>query len=290
MNTKCPFTGEAIHLTQPNPSVMEYSYETGKTGRVRISDEAFMSASDLSKEEKEIIVGICRNKNIEKDNSFVVMSSLFKNLLNQHIPYSFEEKSKHFLQYLYNNGGQFYKPTNINSDNDAAISYSSRQEFENLIYYLEKDGNIDIGNTTPTKGTHLYNDVRLTKKGVQEIQKKTTNLPLFGLINQELKSGDSDVDKNVALAKNLFFGEHSTFESKRSACETLSFILEPLRGDLSKTLSGDTETFFGIVNNFTIRHNREKTKSLQHEEQLEWIFYSLLNTLIIYLKMKRKLQ
>lgn len=290
MNSRCPFTGEPINLIQPNPSVMEYSYETNKTGRVRISDVALMSTSDLSKEDKEIIVGICRNKNIEEDSSFVIMSSLFKNLFNQNIPYSFEEKSKHFLQYLYNNRGKFYNPSNINSDNDAAIVYSSKHEFENIIYYIEKDGSIDFGNRTTTKGTTLYIDVRLTKKGIQEIEKKTANLPLFGLIDQEFKSGTIEIDKNVAHAKDLFFGEKSTFESKRSACETLSFVLEPIRKDLSKIISGDTEAFFRIVNDFTVRHNKERTKTLQHEEQLEWVFYSLLNTLITYSKLKRKLQ
>ena len=250
MSSKCPFTGEVINLTQPNPSVLEYSYETNKTGKVRISDVAFMTGSELTTEEKEIIIGICRNKNIQEDNSFVIMSPLFKNLLNQNIPYSFEEKSKHLLQYLYDHGGKFYNPTNIDSDNDAPIAYSSKTEFENILYYLEKDRNIDIGNTTITKQTKLFTDVRLTKQGIQEVEKRSVNLPLFGLVNQELKSGNNDIDKNVAHAKDLFFGEHSTFERKRSACETLSFILEPLREDLSKTLSGDTETFFGIVNNF----------------------------------------
>ncbi|HEX4850263.1 MAG TPA: hypothetical protein VFV08_05615, partial [Puia sp.] len=52
---------------------------------------------------------------------------------------------------------------------------------------------------------------------------------------------------------------------------------------------GDTEDLFNIVNNFTIRHGKISTKRIVHEEQLEWVFYSLLNTLNTYIKMKKKL-
>ncbi len=52
----------------------------------------------------------------------------------------------------------------------------------------------------------------------------------------------------------------------------------------------DTEDFFNIVNNFDIRHNKNRVKLINNEEQLEWIFYSLLNTINTYVKMKRKVK
>jgi hypothetical protein len=51
---------------------------------------------------------------------------------------------------------------------------------------------------------------------------------------------------------------------------------------------GDTEYFFRIVNEFSIRHNKLSTKRINSEEQLEWVFYCLLNTINTYVKMKRK--
>jgi len=60
--------------------------------------------------------------------------------------------------------------------------------------------------------------------------------------------------------------------------------LEPLREELKKTFTSDTKIFFRIVNEFNVKHNKERTKNIQHEEQLEWIFYSLLNTINTYSK------
>jgi len=43
-----------------------------------------------------------------------------------------------------------------------------------------------------------------------------------------------------------------------------------------------------MVNNFNIRHNKTSTKVIEHEVQLEWIFYSLLNTITTYIKIRNK--
>jgi hypothetical protein len=64
--------------------------------------------------------------------------------------------------------------------------------------------------------------------------------------------------------------------------------MEPLRKELDELFKCDAEYFFRILNEFTIRHNKERTKSIENPEQLEWVFYSLLNTLNTYVKLKRK--
>ena len=67
-------------------------------------------------------------------------------------------------------------------------------------------------------------------------------------------------------------------------------MLEPNRYDELKSLfEGDTEYFFRLVNEFNIRHNKVSTKKIEHEEQLEWLFYSLLNTINTFVKLKKKL-
>ena len=79
-------------------------------------------------------------------------------------------------------------------------------------------------------------------------------------------------------------------DKMRSACEVLSYILEPLRKDLEKYFKQkDISDFFQLVNNFDIRHNKESTKDIIHEEQLEWVYYSLLNTINTYTKLQKRL-
>src|SRR4051812_25875800 len=121
----CPLTGQRINLQQPKPSVMEFFYETPMTGKVRISDVALMAASSLSLQEKQILTGMCRNRTIKNEEPIRITSAFMKQLNDQNIPYSFEERARHLLQYLYDNGGKEYKSYNINSDTDSPITYSS---------------------------------------------------------------------------------------------------------------------------------------------------------------------
>ena len=77
----------------------------------------------------------------------------------------------------------------------------------------------------------------------------------------------------------------------RSACETLIYILDPLRKDLETYFKQkDISDFFQIVNNFDIRHKKESTKDIINEEQLEWIYFSLLNTINTYTKLQKKIK
>ena len=112
---------------------------------------------------------------------------------------------------------------------------------------------------------------------------------MISLVNQEIQTGNPQIDMNINHAKKLFFKTDATIAEKRSACESLSFVLEPLRDDLNSFFSSsDISDFFQIVNRFDIRHNKETTTKLVHEEQLEWIFYTLLNTINVYTKLKAK--
>lgn len=199
-----------------------------------------------------------------------------------------KKRAKHFLQYLYDNGGKEYKSHFVDSNTDSPITYSSKDEFERIITFLDSEGWITYEKKRGTQQCIIYQGLRITKLGIQHIEKSLPRMPMVGLVNQQIATGNPEVDKNIEHARLLFFAENSTLESKRSACESLSFALEPFREDLKKEFQGDTEVFFRIVNDFAIRHNKERTKNLQHEEQIEWIFYSLLNTINTYSKMKRK--
>jgi hypothetical protein len=113
---------------------------------------------------------------------------------------------------------------------------------------------------------------------------------MAALVDQAISTGDYETDERINHAKDLFFREPQSIDRMRSACEVLSFVLEPLREDLKQYFQkGDVSNFFNIVNNFDIRHNKEQTKAIVHPEQLEWVFYSLLNTITAYTKLKARL-
>jgi len=115
-------------------------------------------------------------------------------------------------------------------------------------------------------------------------------MPMIGLVEQEIITGDIATDEKINHAKKLFFKERATMDEKRSACETLIFVLEPLRDKLTNFFSsGDVSDFFQMVNRFDIRHNKNSTINLPHEEQLEWVFYTLLNSINTYVKLDKKI-
>jgi len=285
----CPFTGQDVEMYQPNARVMEYLYETETTGKILISDVALSGANNLGNGEKQIIRGLARNSAIRKEAPYTISYKLYSQLNNQDIPYGFDARVKHLLKYLYDHGGKEYVAFELSSERDSAISYSSRDEFERIIKCLVSEGWIIYNNLTATKNTYLYHQVQITRGGIQEIEKGQPVMPLIHIVNASIKTGTPDIDAKIEHAKRLFFEPPSSLDHKRSACETLSFVIEGYRKELSGIFHGDTEIFFQIVNQFHIRHNNNKTKAIEHEEQLEWIFYGLLNTVHTYVKMKKKL-
>jgi hypothetical protein len=166
----CPFTNQEINIQMPNPGQMMFFYETPMTGKVKITDVALASANSLSIEEKQILVGICRNMTIRGEEPFAVTYAFLNQLRNQPIPYAFEERAKHLLQYLYDNGGKEYKNHNLNSDKDSPITYSSKDEFERIIEYLLDNQWINCEKETPTKQSIFYHGVRINKNGIAKIE------------------------------------------------------------------------------------------------------------------------
>jgi len=248
---------------------------------------SFSAADNLSSEEKCILAGIGRNRAIRKEKPETFTSTFLRTLMQQNIPYAFQERAIHFLKYLYDNGGREYKSFDIDSKRDCYIAYTSSEEFDRIIKYLKSENWIDPGQQF-IGAAGQYHGLTLTKYGIIQIEKGSPKMPLFGLVDQRISTGDASIDQTIRHAREQFFADTTSFESKRSACQILSYVLEPLRDELKDKFDSDTETFFNIVNNFTIRHNKLSTKRINNEEQLEWIFYSLLNTINTYYKMKRK--
>lgn len=103
----------------------------------------------------------------------------------------------------------------------------------------------------------------MTNIAIEEIEKDMPKTPMISSVDQEITTEDPEVDDKINHAKKLFFHEPQSMDNMRSACETLSYVLEPLRKDLENYLkSKDISDFFQLVNTFDIRHNKESTKNL----------------------------
>jgi len=239
-----------------------------------------------------ILAGICRYAFLSKSDPPILTTDFIDNFLSTtEYPKNFKEKVLVLLKYLYDSGGNDYKPNNLYAIQDFPLAFAEDpKEFNRLMDYCEEHGLITCKNKVNSLGDFSnYFDVLLTDDGINEIEKDKPNIPMIGLAKQDIHTGNPQLDIKIEHAKKLFFKSESSKEDKRSACESLSFVLEPLREDLKSFFStSDVSDFFNIVNNFDIRHNKDVTKRLVHDEQLEWIFYSLLNTINTFSKLKNK--
>lgn len=269
-------------------------YETEFVGKVKITLQAIITLKENEEGfENYIFAGICKNRTIQKEEPILIDSTFinggYKNL---NPPMEFEEKCNHLLKYLYQNGGKENKEFELNNTTHFPIAYASPEEFIRIVDQLNSDYFIEIRKVLDLpRGNKNFMGVKLTKHGKKETEKSLPKMPLFNLVSQDITTGNPTIDEKINHARKLFFLEPQTMQSMRSACEELSHILEPIREDAKKYIgsSKDVEAFFFIVNEFDVRHNNNKTKHLEHPEQLEWIFYSLLNTINTYTKLKKRL-
>lgn len=290
----CILTGyqfdEAVKFDETAEAVFGYKYSP--IGKVQISTSTLTELMNNRQYKHPILAGICRNAfefNIEPP--LIDKNLLESGLKNVPYPKSFKEKCRHLLKFMYDQGGNDFKSFNFINTNDYPICFAEgHEEFSKIIEHLEKDYLVEWKNTIPmARGIKQYLDVQMTDAGIEEIEKDLPRIPMIGLVDQEISTGDFEVDEKINHAKKLFFHEPQTMDNMRSACETLSYVLEPLRKDLENYFkTKDISDFFQLVNTFDIRHNKESTKNLIHPEQLEWVFYTLLNTINTYTKLKKK--
>lgn len=288
---RCAFTGYGLKYGDLKAvDGQTIVYETPQVGLVKITLIAYQQLLSGNYQQRYLIAGLCKHRTIRGEDALLIdtefITSGYKKL---NPPTEFEEKCKAFLRYLYQNGGKENKSFDLKSTLDSALAYADKEEFARIVDALESDHFITYTKKHPLPATTLYMGVKLTSRGKEEAKKGLPQMPLFGLVSQQISTGDIAVDTKINHAKELFFSEPQTLDKMRSACETLSYIVEPIREELKKYFTvKDVAAFFQIVNEFDIRHNKDTTKNIIHEEQLEWVFYSLLNTINTYTKLKEK--
>lgn len=293
------FTRDAITGYDLGPGALKpltstnVEYETSCVGRVKITIPAYteLLSGDF---ERYLIAGITKHRTLKNKEPILIDSQFIRSGYKlQNPPTHFKEKAYSFLKYLYSYGGQENKKFNFNSRMDFPLAYANPEEFDRVLGSLESDCFITINKKDGIGGNpmcYIYSGVKLTRQGKEEAERALPKMPLFGLLTQEIVTGNLEVDEKINYAKALFFDDVPSINKMRSACEALSYVLEPLRKDLEQFFKAkDVSDFFQIVNNFDIRHNKEHTKGLMHPEQLEWVFYSLLNTINTYTKLKKRI-
>ena len=89
---------------------------------------------------------------------------------------------------------------------DYPLAYAENQiEFNKIIHHLEDKFFIKIGHKLPMSGHRIiFEDVTLTDYGIAEVEKDLPKIPLIGLVNQKISTGDLEIDKTINHAKKLF--------------------------------------------------------------------------------------
>jgi hypothetical protein len=145
-----------------------------------------------------------------------------------------KKKCRSSLKTIHEKGGKENHKFQMKSFEDFALAYSTPEEFTRIIDKLEDDYYISIDSKSKTSGRNeFYFGLKLTSSGKEEVEKDLPKIPMYGLISVDITTGDSEVDDQINHARSLFFSENPTIEKMRSACETLSYVLEPLRKDLT---------------------------------------------------------
>jgi hypothetical protein len=187
--------------------------------------------------ERHIIAGITRNAYEDKQAPPLIDSQFIRDgykALNP--PTDFKEKVHRLLKYLYEHGGRENEKFELNSTMIFPLAYAEPDEFIRIVEYLEKQNWIEISRTHKIgamASQRLFMGVELTTWRMDEIEKQFPQIPLVGLVAPKITTGNIAVDEKINHAKNLFFKENATLDDKRSACETLSYVLEPLRNELA---------------------------------------------------------
>lgn len=289
---RCALTGYPLKDGELKPILgMIIEYETIYVGKVKMTIPAYQELI-TGDYERYLIAGICKDRTLKNEEPVLIDSDFIREGYKKlNPPTEFDEKCNHFLKYLFQNGGNENKDFELNPNKHFSLAFSFPEEFARIVDQLKTDFNITI-RTINQKGrgkeNQLYMGVKITNKGKEEAKKTLPKMPMFGLVSQEITTGDIETDQKINHARKLFFDDIQTLDNMRSACETLSYVLEPLREELKSYFSQkDVSDFFQIVNTFDIRHNKETTKNIIHEEQLEWLFYTLLNTINTYVKLKQ---
>lgn len=290
---RCVLTGfEANDLGKVgHPGSTLLTYHNPAVGRVLIGEMFYQELINLGKTNNPILAGYCRQEQeAGRTPMSLVHGSLEELERTLRYPKTLKEKAAHLLKHLYDSGGKDGKEFSLQNARDYPLCFcSGALELDAVIANL-KDRNLIECRTTNLSGSRNLHEGRIKADALDSLEGHLAQGPMLGLTSQEIITTDSEWDKRIQHAMELFNEQPRTKERMRLAIVELHAVMEPLRDKVASRFSkGDTQTFFELVNRFDVRHNKEQTMRIEHEEQLEWLYYSFLNTLNTYSKLERKL-
>lgn len=291
---RCVLTGYTLnpqHQAQNHAMLVTYRHEA--TGFVKITYSQYQMYAGKNDVRHPVLAGICREAFENNEEPPIINTDFLTTGIQQmDVPTTPRARAIHLLKYMYKKGGKEWTRFEFKSPRDYPLVYATNEiEFIGIMARLQELGLIKVN--TPYEISHgrwIYEDVLLTEEGIAEAEKELPAQPMLGLVVQEIATGDRETDRRIIHAKHTFFDDPISSEKMRSACIELATVLEPLRGEYEKLFGKpDTQTFFQMVNGFDIRHNNDRISRLEHPEQFEWIFYTLLNSITTYTKLKKRL-
>ena len=201
-------------------------YETEVVGRVKITLSAYQDLLK-GKYERYLIAGICRNRTLNGEEPALIDSNFLRGGYKEYNPpNTFDEKCHSLLITLYKQYGSQNIKFDFNTAKDCALAYSDVEECTRIMDQLDSKYYIKYENKqTLSRGRVLYMATKLTESGKEEAQKSLPKMPMVGLVDQNITTGDLTRDDKINQAKKLFFQEPQSFDNMRNACETLSYVL-----------------------------------------------------------------
>jgi hypothetical protein len=267
-------------------------YKTPQTGLVRLGALYAQELLNYARFNHPVLAGYFRNKHEDKVPPIVVTSDVAERIVAaKDYPLDFDQRAAYLLRFIYEHGGKEYERRDIQCSRDYPICYAQNDdELMRLTTSLIEQGLIKVGKVHMlTSSSKSFLDVILTQAGLAKISGEMPKEQLSGLIRGKIQTGQPDLDDRINHAYELFNSANGDMEGLRSACIALAAVLERYRDDLAIAfVKKDTDTFFALVNEFDIRHNKTRVQQIEHPEQLEWVYYPLLNSISTYCKLKAR--
>lgn len=291
-NQGCPLTGyKAEDLQYVNPPSSLLSYQNAAVGKVLIGALYYQMLINMG-QRRPILAGYCRHEHIAGREPMVLVHGPAEELERTlKCPKTLREKEEYLLRYLYDNGGSQGKWFDLQSQRDYPLCFSSGpEEFEAVMANLNDREKLECRATRLAGRSNSNFRLRLRANALDDLEAHLAHGPLLGMTSQVIVTSNPEWNTRISHAIDLFDVQPRTKERMRSAVNELSAVLEPLRSKLEGSFGRkDTNTFFQLVNDFDVRHNKTETNRIEYEEQLEWLYYCFLNTLNTYSKLDRKL-
>jgi len=246
---KCALIGYDLKPGEMKPFISTtLEYETEFVGKVKLTIPAYKELLEGSYE-RYVIAGICKHRTISGIEPILIDSEFIREGYKRlNPPIEFDEKCFELNKVLYQLYGKENREFELNTTKHFPLGYADCEEFTRLINQLNSDHYITYKNKNRMgryEGSNLFTGVKMTNLGKEKAKKALPKMPLFGLVSQSITTGDKERDNKINHARELFFNEPQTADNMRSACETLSYILEPLREDLKDYFaSKDIADFF----------------------------------------------